>query len=110
MIAAAVGAGVGGLRGLWPAAAGADEKPGDAAWSLPPRVETRHATTLNDAALDYRVIAETIVLTNQKGEPTAAIDTISYLADGSPGRPRPIAFVFNGGPGAASVFLHLGAL
>jgi len=66
--------------------------------------------TLAGRPLDYRAIAETIGLTDIKGEPTASIYTVSYLADAPAGQRRPVAFVFNGGPGAASVFLHLGAL
>src|SRR5438067_2390969 len=70
----------------------------------------RHNGTLGNHTLDYRAIAETIGITDQKGEPTASIFTVSYLAEPAAGERRPVAFVFNGGPGAASVFLHLGAL
>jgi carboxypeptidase C (cathepsin A) len=105
---------------LAPVGAGAEDKPhggAGAGAALPARAETRHTITLAGHPLDYRAVAETIGLTNQKGEPTASIFVVSYLADaanspsggGSSGK-RPIAFVFNGGPGAAAVFLHLGAL
>ena len=89
--------------------AGADDKPATGA-EPPARTETRHTITLTGYPLDYRAIAETIGLTDQKGEPTASIYTVSYIADAPAGQKRPVAFVFNGGPGAASVFLHLGAL
>jgi len=92
------------------AAWGADDKPAAAAPELPTRVETRHTINLGARSLDYRAVAETIGLTNRKGEPVASIYTVSYLADPPAGTQRPVAFVFNGGPGAASVFLHLGAL
>src|SRR5947209_4953005 len=99
-----------------PTALAADDKP-SATPEPPARVETRHTITLPGAALgtgehllDYRAIAETIGLTDQKGEPTASVYTIAYLAEPAAGQQRPVAFVFNGGPGAASVFLHLGAL
>src|SRR5256714_8275729 len=72
-------------------------------------VETRHSVTLGNHSLDYRAIAETIGITDQKGEPTASIFTVSYLAEPAVGERRPVAFVFNGGPGAPSGFLHLGA-
>src|ERR1700693_4992963 len=86
----------------------ADDNP--AAAEPPARVETRHTITLAGHALDYRAIAETVGLTDTKGEPTASIYSVSYIADTPAGQHRPVAFVFNGGPGAASVFLHLGAL
>src|SRR5207244_6084119 len=76
----------------------------------PALVETQHSITLGGHSLNYRAIAETIGLTDQKGEPTASVFTVAYLAESAAAERRPVAFVFNGGPGAASVFLHLGAL
>jgi carboxypeptidase C (cathepsin A) len=80
---------------------------------LPSRAETRHSMQTAAGALDYRAIAETIDLTTPKGEPSASIFTVSYIAEPAAqttDRKRPVAFVFNGGPGASAVFLHLGAL
>jgi carboxypeptidase C (cathepsin A) len=85
----------------------ADEKPGG---ELPARVATHHAIALGGHRLEYDAIAETLPLTDAKGVATATVFTIAYLTDAAPGRERPVSFVFNGGPGAASVFLHLGAL
>ena len=92
------------------AATAANDKPTGSATSLPARVETHHTLNLPGQPLDYRAVAETIGLTDRKGEPAASVYTVSYLADAPAGTQRPVAFVFNGGPGAASVFLHLGAL
>jgi carboxypeptidase C (cathepsin A) len=44
------------------------------------------------------------------GEPLAAVMTTSYVKEGADARTRPVCFAFNGGPGSASVWLHLGAL
>ena len=44
-----------------------------------------------------------------KGEVSARIFSVAYTLDQEAGD-RPITFVFNGGPGAASAFLHLGAM
>ena len=90
--------------------AAADDKPAPAGNEPPARVETQHTLNIAGKKLDYRAIAETIGLTDQKGEPSASVYTVSYLAAPQAGQRRPVAFVFNGGPGAASVFLHLGAL
>ena len=89
-----------------PAPAATDTKPAPA---LPQHVETHHTIQLGQRALDYRAIAETVALTDAKGTQTASVFTISYLADPSAGQKRPVAFLLNGGPGAAAVFLHLGA-
>jgi carboxypeptidase C (cathepsin A) len=76
----------------------------------PAPAATRHAIVLADRRLDYQAIAETLPLTDATGNETAAIFTVSYLANGAAVAMRPVSFVFNGGPGAASVFLELGAL
>jgi carboxypeptidase C (cathepsin A) len=97
---------------LWLAAvpAIAQDKPHGPAADPPERVETRHTVAAAGRPLDYRAVAEIIGLTDQKGEPSASVFTVSYLAAPTAGQTRPVAFVFNGGPGAAAVFLHLGAL
>jgi carboxypeptidase C (cathepsin A) len=85
----------------------ADEKPNG---ELPARVATHHVVSLADRKLDYDAVAETLPLTDAKGATTATIFTVAYIAAGTGSGMRPVSFVFNGGPGAASVFLHLGAL
>ncbi|MDP3083912.1 MAG: peptidase S10 [Rubrivivax sp.] len=45
-----------------------------------------------------------------QSEPLAAVMTTAYLQKGSDARTRPVCFAFNGGPGSASIWLHLGAL
>src|SRR5258708_13465509 len=85
----------------------ADDKPDN---ELPARVASHHRIMLGDVRLDYEAIAETLPVIDTKGATTASIFTTSYLADAGTGNQRPVTFVFNGGPGAASVFLHLGAL
>jgi len=85
----------------------AEDKPNG---ELPARVATHHTMMLGERRLDYEAVAETLPVTDAKGNTTASIFTVSYLTDAENGRDRPVSFVFNGGPGAASVFLHLGAL
>ncbi|HWD57851.1 MAG TPA: septum formation initiator [Stellaceae bacterium] len=86
------------------------ERAPSATVELPAHVETKHSIQLGQRSLDYRAVAETIALDNDKGDKTASIFTISYLVDPKPGQMRPVAFLFNGGPGAAAVFLQLGAV
>ena len=49
-------------------------------------------------------------LDEKRDEPEAAVFTTSYFLDGADPLTRPVCFVFNGGPGSASIWLHLGAL
>jgi len=65
--------------------------------------------------LKYRAIADFIPVAaggvdDKRGEPEAAVFTTSYLLDDTDAASRPVCFVFNGGPGSASIWLHLGAL
>jgi carboxypeptidase C (cathepsin A) len=46
----------------------------------------------------------------QASDPDAAVFTVAYQLQGEGAGERPICFAFNGGPGSASVWLHLGAL
>lgn len=58
---------------------------------------------------DYTVESDWIVLRKNE-EPVAEMFFTAYLRKGAAAGSRPITFVFNGGPGAASAYLHVGAL
>src|SRR3954470_20814877 len=75
----------------------------------PRKFRTHHRSTAGGVDLPYTATAEDIDLKDRDGKPTARFFTISYLAEGVKRQEdRPITFFFNGGPGSASVFLHLG--
>lgn len=74
-------------------------------------VTTRHETTVKGKTLKYSVTTGRLPLKNENGETEAQIFFIAYTADrDAETPPRPLMFSFNGGPGSASVWLHLGAL
>jgi len=58
--------------------------------------------------VEYTAHAHWLVL-RRKEKPAAEMFSVSYLAAGA-GPERPVTFLFNGGPGASSAFLHLGAV
>lgn len=71
--------------------------------------------TFGHAALDYEVQAAFLPvmgtgLSDAGAEPQAAVLATAYLRKGVPAASRPVCFAFNGGPGSASLWLHLGAL
>ncbi len=74
---------------------------------FPPDSITQHTIVLDGKPLAYRAVAGTLPLNGPKGEVAAKIFYVSYTAES--GGPRPVTFAFNGGPGAAAAFLHLGA-
>ncbi|MFC7335353.1 S10 family peptidase [Rhodocista pekingensis] len=65
--------------------------------------------TFAGTKIDYSVVAHETRLKNDKGEPVADMFSIAYLRQGvkDPSR-RPVTFLFNGGPGSASLWLHMG--
>lgn len=75
----------------------------------PRRFETRHRGSFNGADIAYSCVAGETHLPDDKGEPRASIFSFSYLAD-TDDSSRPVTFAFNGGPGSASLWLHMGAL
>ena len=51
-----------------------------------------------------------MLIQNEKDEPVALFGFTAYVKDGSDPRTRPIMFAYNGGPGSASIWLHMGVL
>lgn len=76
---------------------------------LPPDSTTRQTVALPDRALTFSATAGSIRLFNDKGEPEADVAYTAYLLDGTDPATRPVTFFFNGGPGASSAWLQLGA-
>ncbi|MDR9758993.1 carboxypeptidase [Rhizobium redzepovicii] len=74
---------------------------------LPADSVTEHEMTIGGRKFAYTATAGTLDLFGQDGAPTGAIFYTAYVAKGG-GPGRPLTFAFNGGPGAASAFLHLG--
>jgi carboxypeptidase C (cathepsin A) len=71
---------------------------------------TDHSIKLGGQAIPYKATAATILLKNEKEEPTALIYYTAYTrTDAKDMTQRPLAFVYNGGPGSASLWLHMGA-
>jgi carboxypeptidase C (cathepsin A) len=75
---------------------------------LPPSSVTRHSIETDSGTIRYTTNAGTLGLHDSSGDRSAAVFVISYVADKPAGIKRPVTFVFNGGPGAASAYLHLG--
>lgn len=72
-------------------------------------VETDHQITLNGNRISYHALAGDIQIKDDKQAAKASIFYIAYLAQKSDAPKRPLTFVFNGGPGSSSVWLHMGA-
>jgi carboxypeptidase C (cathepsin A) len=77
----------------------------------PPPVVTHHEIHVGGKTLRYTATTGMMPLKNvDTGEVEAHIFYIAYTLDGQPAEHRPLTFSFNGGPGSASVWLHMGAI
>jgi carboxypeptidase C (cathepsin A) len=70
---------------------------------------TSHVATIGDKALHYTAVAGRTVIHDASGQPTAAMFSVSYLLDDAPAATRPVTFFWNGGPGSATLWLHMGS-
>src|SRR5947208_5830460 len=77
---------------------------------LPGDSTTNQTLTLPERTLAFAATAGSIRLFDDKSEPQADIAYTAYQLDGADPLTRPVTFVFNGGPGAASAWLQLGSL
>ncbi len=71
---------------------------------------TQHSITLDGQKIPYTATAGTILLKDEDGTAKATVFSISYTRDGvKDPATRPVTFAFNGGPGSASLWVHMGA-
>ena len=97
-----------------PAPAGTDTAgPAPAPAASIPREQssvTEHTIRIGGQTVPYRATAATMLLHNDKDEPIGSLYYTAYTrTDASDMSRRPIAFIYNGGPGSASMWLHMGA-
>ncbi|NGX57848.1 MAG: hypothetical protein K940chlam3_00745 [Chlamydiae bacterium] len=72
-------------------------------------VQTQHQVKIQGKIVKYTATAGTMLLKDEEGKTEASIFYIAYTKDGVKDlSSRPITFGFNGGPGSASIWLHLG--
>jgi carboxypeptidase C (cathepsin A) len=72
---------------------------------------THHALQMGGQVLNYTATAGYLQLKDDSGKPRADLFFVAYMKEPQEdGSRRPITFLFNGGPGASSVWLHLGAV
>src|SRR5580765_8089601 len=71
---------------------------------------TKHQGHIGATALAYTATAGTMLMKNEKDEAIALFGFTAYTKDGTDIRTRPIMFAYNGGPGSASAWLHMGIL
>ena len=73
-------------------------------------VVTHHEINLNGKVLRYTATVGKLPIKDLSGNIDAEMFYVAYTVDGGDPAKRPVTFAFNGGPGSASIWLHMGAL
>src|SRR5437879_9324122 len=82
----------------------------DAATSKEESSMTEHSIKIGGQTIPYKATASTTLLKNEKGESTGLMYSAAYRrSDVKDLNTRPVAFLYNGGPGSATMWLHMGA-
>ncbi len=77
----------------------------------PSRWESSHSIMVGGQTVEYDATVASTTLTNDDGEPAAELFYTAYFrTNGDPSRQRPLVFSYNGGPGSASFWLHMGIM
>ena len=91
----------------------ADHKDGDKEKEapIPPEktVVTHHEMTLDEKTLKYSATAGTLLIRDEEDKPYGSIFYVAYSLDGAEPGTRPVSFLYNGGPGSATLWLHMGS-
>lgn len=106
----------------------ADKPAPDAPMFAPTAVESRGSVTIGGVAIPYRAVAGTLVIHPKGWDDTVPIERkrdkdadedvpdseasmfyTAYFKEGAPAETRPVTFLFNGGPGSPTLWLHMGA-
>lgn len=70
---------------------------------------THHELSLNGHTLKYTATAGTLLIRDEEDKPYGSIFYVAYTLDGAEPKSRPVSFLYNGGPGSASLWLHMGS-
>lgn len=93
-----------------PAQAGDQHKENENA-PIPPEKPsvTHHEITLGGKTLRYTATAGTLNIRDEEDKPICSMFYVAYTLDGVEARTRPLSFLYNGGPGSATLWLHMGS-
>jgi carboxypeptidase C (cathepsin A) len=87
------------------------EKQDDATLPIPPETSsvTKHDWVANGQTIHYTATAGNLLINDDNDKPIVSMFYVAYTADGADSKTRPITFCYNGGPGSATIWLHMGS-
>ncbi|HWF01708.1 MAG TPA: peptidase S10 [Caulobacteraceae bacterium] len=71
---------------------------------------TRHTAVIGGRTIPYTATAGTLTVRDDEGKPTLSMFYVAYTAGEGRDPNRPVTFLYNGGPGSSSLWLHMGSL
>jgi len=71
--------------------------------------QTQHSVRLDGRDIKYTATAGTLPIRLDDGKVAARMFFVAYTKDGEDAKTRPVSFLYNGGPGAATIWLHMGS-
>ncbi|RUL75266.1 S10 family peptidase [Dyella choica] len=89
-----------------------DESKPEAALVHPQASASEGSVSVEGQHIAYQAVAGTIVLHgkgDKENEPSVSMFYVAYFKKGADAAKRPVTFIYNGGPGSATVWLHMGA-
>ncbi len=91
------------------AASGSAEEP---SVPVPPETTsvTKHDWSAGGTTIHYTATAGNLLIRDERDRANGSIFYVAYTADGADPKTRPVTFFYNGGPGSATIWLHMGSL
>lgn len=79
---------------------------------VPPETNsvTKHDLALGGQVIHYTATAGNLLIRDDQDHPNASIFYVAYTQEGVDAKSRPVTFFYNGGPGAATIWLHMGSV
>src|SRR5581483_1569639 len=71
--------------------------------------QTSHTVRIDGREIKYTATVSTLPIRLDNGQIAARMFFVAYTKDGEDAKTRPISFLYNGGPGAATIWLHMGS-
>jgi carboxypeptidase C (cathepsin A) len=90
-----------------PSVPAVEAKPGKSNPWEEKRHDSQGSVTVRGKHIDYTAVSGTLMIEDKKGLPGAMMSYTAYVKKGE--SKRPITFIYNGGPGSATLWLQMGA-
>ncbi|MEO6894561.1 MAG: hypothetical protein ABI136_05955 [Ginsengibacter sp.] len=79
-------------------------------YKKPHKSITEGTVTVEGKRIDYKAVAGLLLLKDKLDSPTISMSYVAYFqTNGKSASQRPLTFIYNGGPGSATIWLHMGA-